>query len=507
MVNKGFISYPLLINGECVDTIIPKSAEWQVCDLSSKDQKVYLKEGNNTITVIGTQKDIPEVALVLQPTEKDNFKTNYNNYIEDLKSNIKEKVVKNKRSVDSYIHWNPDLSSFPHDYEYRLSEPIRYSFNDSYMLNMGDTIDFYIESVGHSDFTAYFFCRDNPDDYSWFEASDYGECFIHKVIPQSGVYYLYIKGLDGAGICNVTVDSSVTYENMPFNNGEIYCIQDTRYKYNTFTCHLSNDNCYPLILVKDQHERIVGFAGEIDYSYGDFNWGHNARINKNYRSPTESVIVTASTPYPLSSTGDIYIRCKNLENTWIYTHHPNLKSEDAIVSSEPSSLYNCIAWSIGIWEDSFDLTDNNQELVNEIGGRLICEDFYSDAGYIPTENPNESVIDVWSTSEIEIDAGHASVRKHLQQNPIAHGYDWESKMGSLERIFHPRFALEDTLGHYGHVAAYFKPNPYLGVRSMSERVADDEVVLENNQFTVGEIEYIMDKSGADENFRGNLRHA
>ena len=141
------------------------------------------------------------------------------------------------------------------------------------MLNMGDTIDFYIESVGHSDFTAYFFCRDNPDDYSWFEASDYGECFIHKVIPQSGVYYLYIKGLDGAGICNVTVDSSVTYENMPFNNGEIYCIQDTRYKYNTFTCHLSNDNCYPLILVKDQHERIVGFAGEIDYSYGDFNWG------------------------------------------------------------------------------------------------------------------------------------------------------------------------------------------------------------------------------------------
>ncbi|MBQ5981499.1 MAG: hypothetical protein IJL54_04940 [Prevotella sp.] len=122
MVNKGFISYPLLINGECVDTIIPKSAEWQVCDLSSKDQKVYLKEGNNTITVIGTQKDIPEVALVLQPTEKDNFKTNYNNYIEDLKSNIKEKVVKNKRSVDSYIHWNPDLSSFPHDYEYRLSE-------------------------------------------------------------------------------------------------------------------------------------------------------------------------------------------------------------------------------------------------------------------------------------------------------------------------------------------------------------------------------------------------
>jgi hypothetical protein len=62
-----------------------------------------------------------------------------------------------------------------------------------------------------------------------------------------------------------------------------------------------------------------------------------------------------------------------------------------------------------------------------------------------------AVVDLWKTVTAYT---HASVKEPGNNHP--HGYDWESKPGSLDRTFHPRNALTNA-NWYGSVSNYYTP--------------------------------------------------
>jgi len=65
-------------------------------------------------------------------------------------------------------------------------------------------------------------------------------------------------------------------------------------------------------------------------------------------------------------------------------------------------------------------------------------------------NESNGLIAMWAKPNGEIT--HGSIRK--PGNTHAHGYDWESKPGSLARTFHPRNALSGY--SYGNIVKYYR---------------------------------------------------
>lgn len=156
-------------------------------------------------------------------------------------------------------------------------------------------------------------------------------------------------------------------------------------------------------------------------------------------------------------------------------------------SSHQTGIYNCISWSVGVtsawiwplWKSSKYYAENDLEAFDNL---------YNDHGLTRDGATAENaVVALWA----KIDENgnrhytHASV---TDGNGYLHGFAWESKLGSNERIFHPRDILYDySDSGYGEIVEYYTLDTNRKVQSVSSEIYDTEIGDANFTYNSAEV--------------------
>ncbi len=206
----------------------------------------------------------------------------------------------------------------------------------------------------------------------------------------------------------------------------------------------------------------------------------------------------------------------NVDNIFL-TQHQIINSEDSVKYTELKNTfvpvvdsitdtYNCFAWSVGIWDHWEDPTDDfYTDCI--LGGQrypeeLYYDDFYMSNGYLRCDL-KDAVIFLWGNKDGKDSTFlHASTSRYSNNDNIPHGYDLESKMGSLERIYH---TYDHINGYgYGKLLTYYKPGTLFKNKSLYEKVADGEVMMRNYVVEDDKRSFIKEKVSSIENDKLNV---
>lgn len=354
-----------------------------------------------------------------------------------------------------------------YEYKYKEDAPIQYTYRTSLNLTAGQTITL---STGKAtlyndvDTVIHLFKSSNPTESTSWGNDDYGSTRYSQLsveIPTTGTYTLLVRCYSNqTGYCNVYKDGVMLKENALLGGYKLLCLSNVTGTQNFFTANSSGVDT--ILYVMDNMHRVVAYNDDYNYQneseVGDFNWGNHSRVHMNMTNAPAYVFVCGFSSSAMGTT-DIYSNCR--DGFAISGSFPNLKAIDSIIAASNSDLYNCIAWSGGIahtWINP-DLSHPSEILSPWYNSNNITafNNFYGNnpqryAGattYVNTANANESIIDVYSKNGTWT---HAAVRTPGNDQP--HGYDWESKCGRLQRIFHSRYSLQGT--SYGNVSRYYK---------------------------------------------------
>jgi hypothetical protein len=238
----------------------------------------------------------------------------------------------------------------------------------------------------------------------------------------------------------------------------------------------------------------------------DVSWGVNSRIKRKYAQTTYGVILSTYSSYvPTGARTDLYVRCKNYPG---HPAFPNFKPNDAMISAPSTGVYNCISYSGGItniwvWPPS----PSSPYYVP--GNDLASFDkFYHSCRYNGSRHYarqgatyTNSGIDLWQT---DYGFTHASISKKADGQD--HAYEFESKCGGLERVFHSRHGLSGS--SYGYISYHYIPTGAICVSGggitdrseepdslvytifLDESIANGWSVIENVEFSKEEKEKI-----------------
>ncbi len=522
--NGLYSSYDVLVNGSKITgRIAPVRGDWQAIGLTTG--KVLLHAGANSISIVGIAPEIPEVEFIRLSTSNAKISSEkYDNYINQLKeensSDSNDAGIHTLSSdiisivptdpitpplgpfVKDSLMWGiveKPLKSAPRSFTCQLNVRVQYTYYRTISFTSGQEI--FISTTGVNNFGHFLelFSSSEPQNYSWVAKSN-ANCMatLNVTIPKTGTYYVRVRSDKNAkaGLCNLSINGQYYYENIPLYSIGIRCTQDNERVYNSFTCHTTTD---PRIWIEEGTSipgKIVAFNDDYSGS-GDFYWGRNSRIKKQYPRAVHAVQVTAySSSNPIGDC-DLYANCMN---STIMPYFENLKADDAIQSAPMSKDYNCIAWSGGIW-DYWEWPCYEFSKYYVPNNPLACFDnFYSSERYPGCSRftrsgatVDNSVIDLWAkVSGTNRSYTHASVNYGADNNP--HGFAWESKPGALARTFHPRYALQGN--SYGQVVEYYRCS-YKGkglTYPMLWVIASGDAVLKHVTFGDFEKEIILRQS-------------
>ncbi|WP_157558241.1 DUF7689 domain-containing protein [Niabella aurantiaca] len=384
----------------------------------------------------------------------------------------------------STVSPDPDLN----DYAYGLDRNFAYSYYTTVYLTAGKNMSFtsWAGSLLH---IMEVFSADNPQSQSWsaqsYVVSGSQRGYIAFTVPTTGYYYVKLRSywLAETGMASLVVyagsgSTPSYYYDCPIAGlANLSHYHNNNQELNYFTAHTTGDPRMWVVDNSGSPGRVCGYNDDYGYNGGDFSWSLNSRIKKNFNRSIQGVVVTAFSSYNPTGTTDIYSGCKN-SNIHTYLNpdntlgFPNLKGDDAIMSSPASTVYNCTAWTGGftsfwfwgstpsyyygsgfIWSTWDDYYGNNPE-------RYVGAKTYTSVG----ADANNGLIAMWAQSNGTIT--HGSIRKPGNGN--AYGYDWESKPGQLARTFHPRDALASTSTYgYGSIVQYYTEATPLYARNSS----------------------------------------
>lgn len=305
----------------------------------------------------------------------------------------------------------------------------------------------------------FLFSASDPVNGGSWSNDDWGNGYQSKIsatITNSGTYYLLLRSYSSSypGTSDLYKDGSLYASNVALAGTNVYNggISKTG-TLNYFTAKLTGDSRLWLEDSGSSPGKIRGYNDDYP-KYGDFNWGLASRVKQQFSPSINYALVSSYSSSNPTGTADLYMK---LDNSDITSSFPNLKADDAIKSAPASWTYNCISWSGGItnawnwppsvgspWYDSNPLAAFDKYYGNT-PSRYAGAWTYTRSG--ATES--NSVVDLWALSGTY---KHASVTKPGNDHP--HGYDWESKPGSLMRTFHPRYALSGN--DYGNVSNYYR---------------------------------------------------
>ncbi len=456
-----FEEYTIKVNGIAQNyKIKPTKSDWQSVKLPD-GESVALNDGENTIQVISNERSVPnvdfiEVSPISNPINiSDAAFQNYKANDILINDNLKLKAAKN---VDN-LNENP-----LYDFSYSKDYQFKYTFYKSLYLDEDDYIELNVEGVGGHEAILFFFKNNNPEKYSWSQYPDEdGVAFLDVTAPEAGYYTILLKSLapTHVGYCNLSINEDEYFDNVLVSGLSFFLRPLVATEYNHFTVAYEGD---PMMWIEEltpaetpsgYESKIVAFSDDGDED-GDFYWDINPRIRRRNVTKDSKVFVTSyssNSPYGVC---DLYLNCKKASEP-VIDHFVNLCAEDAMTSSPATEKYNCISWSGGItsyWEWPGDpisqyYSENTLEAFDK---------FYASRG-LTRINANAANANVALWAHVDSKGNrfytHASI-KASRTNEFLNGYDWESKPGPLERIFHTKFALEGKSGEgYGQIVEFY----------------------------------------------------
>lgn len=476
---KGkFLQYEVTVNNETLTKKFDFSKSgWHnaaYVDNLKKKTSITLKEGRNRIVFSCNAPIVPAIDFIRLTKNEQNSEIADYAYADYLR-NVQSTPFSAKAIASSDTTSTSNLSSSPfstpaddpkYEYDFHLSAPFKYTFYTTVYFNSGQQVFFTTTSSSFLHVMEVFSSA-NPQSHSWRSVSNSGGMASLNInIPATGMYFVRVRSYwqDQDGLVNLNINGQYSYPNCVaagaagFRSYHV-ANQDLNY----FTCNSTGDT---RIWMEDNSGlpgRIIGYNDDYGNNGGDFYWGLNSRIKKNFNTTIGATLISSYSSYTPIGWTDLYIRCKNSN---IMSYFPNLKADDAIMSSSASNIYNCTAWTGGftrgwfwggmyssqsggligqyygnpqVWSTWDNYYGNNPE-------RYIGAMTYTSVG----ADANNGIIAMWALNNGSIT--HGSIKK--PGNNHAHGYDWESKPGALMRTFHPRDALSGT--SYGNIVKYYQ---------------------------------------------------
>jgi hypothetical protein len=488
---SGIKSYNIIINGEeSSNKLKPKKDGWQTVGFKNKTgklEKITLKAGVNTISFKGDLPEIPDVEFIRLSKDKKNANISedaYNGYISAIKEENKKReihpvIVPDSVNLKSYTLPNPEGNYLHHmDVSYRYTT-YKYAYFSS-----GQSVSVQTQSIGTYVHVLEVFKSSDPASNSWaVKSSSSGAASLNLNITSTGTYCVRVRAYqqNTVGLVDLQIGSD-SYNTCPVSGSGFRSNYDVTEELNFFTSHISTDTRIWIESGSGFPGKIIAYNDDY-YGDGDWNWGLASRVKQTFSDPVGATLISAYSSNSPVGNCDLYMGCQNSN---IMNYFPNLEADDAIQSAPYDYTYNCISWSVGIFED--------WSWPSGFGSDFsVVEDFYENYGYTATgANSSNSVVDLWAYNG---DYTHASVTKPGNDHP--HGYDWESKPGALMRTFHPRNSLEGS--SYGEVVDYFIESSFKSTSLLAEKIAKGTDVIENVEFTSAEDKYIEEKVNSLDN--------
>jgi hypothetical protein len=366
----------------------------------------------------------------------------------DEVGDMTEKVLPNPQGI--YDHLIDEAFTYSH-FSYIYLGVGYHSFSTS-----GSTIDRALTVFLSSNYT-----------YSWSNVNGGpgGESALNLYVGVAGYYAIMLRSVISgqSGATNILYNGSILVSSAQIS-GRTFAMSSLKGgPMNFFTCKLKGTSPDTrMIATRYPMSSVRGYNDDYSGGGGSWAWGLSSRIKKDFIG-SDSVQYAYVCAYSPTSTGicDMYAGGGN-SNLPVSEpqNFPLLPPDDAIKSAE-GSYYNCIAWSGGITNDWVWPPGSLSTYNCNSSNYLQCFDnFYSNN---PVRYPgawnytrtgatvSNAVVDLWKTAAAYT---HASVKEPGNNHP--HGYDWESKPGSLDRTFHPRNALTNA-NWYGSVSNYYIP--------------------------------------------------
>lgn len=457
------------------------SSGWQskrvVNSLNKTTLKYYLSTGVHTVHFACSGPAAPQVDFIriARETEKAAIPdTKYQLFMNSVRaSRLPGAHMGVKRDSTSRLGKTTDDPGI--DYVEQLDMSFSYTYYHTfYWASAGSQVTFETKKADPyaSDPVMEFFNAEDPINKGSWMNDDGGQGNQSKLtvtIPYSGYYILLLWSyeLGTSGTSDLYLNDNLFASDIPLTHAGVRCDHSVTDTLNYYTAFLTGDS---RIWIEDQD----GFPGKIrayndDYSgSGDFSWGYNARVRQPLSMSIRATQLSAYSSGNPTGSCDLYMNC-GLANSDIFTSFGNLKRDDAIRSAPATSTYNCHSWAGGITSYSVAPGQQLPWYVYGITSTLQAFDnYYANKNYLGESYPRYSgamnytrsgattgnaAVALWARDCSEYQ--HSSVRKPGNAHP--HGYDWESKPGSLMRIFHPRDALvTDPYGGYGTICNYYR---------------------------------------------------
>jgi hypothetical protein len=491
----NYSAFDVYVNGtKTSEQIKFTKGNWQAIAFP---EKVNVEKGVNTIVFSTGTEEIPAIEFIRLSTDVNRAKISsakYDDYLATVTAKADSLIYTGQRqiSVDDSLY--SELSQWQDpamNYLYFGPASFAYTYYSTRSFSAGQTVSISATTPNNDALIIEVFSSSTPETYSWATPQQINPS-ISITIPVSDVYYVRVRPYWNGTTTTATVTVNGTVEaNVPVFSVGLRAIQSASTVYNTFTVLSAGD---PRIWITEyaSPEKITHYNDDYGSHGGDFAWGLNSRIKKQFPRQVDAILLSSYGTYNPTGVAEVYAKCQNSN---IMSYFPNLKEDDAIQSAPASSVYNCISWSGGI-------TDYKEWPPFSTSAYCVPDKPLAsfDLFYISERYPgcgvfvrggatsDNSAVDLWATgSPGSYDYTHASIKKGADEN--THGYIWESKPGSLMRTFHPRTALSGS--SYGNIVEHYRNvGTWATTYSLAEAIADGKAVLENVRFNDAEIAII-----------------
>lgn len=448
---EGCPEYGVMVNNVILSaTFKPQTSGWgsiALTDLNKSTTTIKLKKGLNSIAILGKKFEVPNVEHIKLSSSAINTNisdSKYKAYIESIKANTldlsPELVNLATDSIPPYTTL-PRTATNGEIYTYQLNMPVPYTTTYLLYYEAGTTVNINVTQSNNYEYVIEFFDTMNFTD-SWLSNSwsKYckGSSSLSIVIPQAAFYLIRLRAYRqmSAGLADLRINDK-SYPSSPISGNGI-SFTGSSSQTEVFTCY----SPYQMYLFLEG----AGLPGIIrEYKLIHTTWPngkYGCRLSlPNLAGVGAGLISGVSSSDPVYN-ADLYLGLSKVSQNTL-NFFPNLKSGESYGSASINYDYNCISWTVGITTEWIFPSETSLE---------PWDAFYNSYGYTRTgANADNAAIAVWKNGTTFT---HASVRKN---STIAkpHGFDWESKCGSLERVMHFRDALSGN--SYGSIAYYYRP--------------------------------------------------
>jgi hypothetical protein len=285
---------------------------WQAITLS---ERVNI-EGLNTIAFSTGKEEIPAIEFIRLSTEANKAKISsakYDDYLATVAAKADSSNYTGRRqiSVEDSLYSEPSQLQDPAmNYLYFGSTSFAYTYYRTHSFSANQVVSVSAVTPNNDELIIEVFSASTPETYSW-ATSVQTHPSISITIPVSGIYYVRVRPYWNGTTTTATVTTNGTVEaDVPVFAVGLRAIQNTSAVYNTFTVLLSGD---PQIWITEyaSPEKITHYNDDYGSHGGDFSWGLNSRIKKQFPRQVDAILLSSYGTYNPTGVAEVYAKCQN----------------------------------------------------------------------------------------------------------------------------------------------------------------------------------------------------